>query len=146
MCVCVCVYIYIYIYMKKIFGLVTIASYIRISCYWRLLYIYTLKICCGGGLLFSNVVVSVKFEFSMKNYNKKVPSDFFFDLKNPRKAPSKFLTPQTKQIRSFRSATPVRPYYPVSLRSKHRIRIWWLRTKASSLHSYLRLAVIVFND
>jgi len=79
---------------------------------------------CGGGLLFSNVVVSVKFEFSMKNYNKKVPSDFFFDLKNPRKAPSKFLTPQTKQIRSFRSATPVRPYYPVSLRSKHRIRIW----------------------
>ena len=108
--------------------------------------IYILKICCGGGLLFSNVVVSVKFEFSMKNYNKKVPSDFFFDLKNPRKAPSKFLTPQTKQIRSFRSATPVRPYYPVSLRSKDRIRIWRLRTKASSLHSYLRLAVIVFND
>ena len=110
------------------------------------IYIYALKICCGGGLLFSNVVVSVKFEFSMKNYNKKVPSDFFFDLKNPRKAPSKFLTPQTKQIRSFRSATPVRSAYPVSLRSKDRIRIWRLRTKASSLHSYLRLAVIVFND
>ena len=35
--------------------------------------------------MFSNVVISVKFEFSMKNYNKKVPSDFFFDLKNPGK-------------------------------------------------------------
>ena len=64
MCVCVCIYIYIYI--------------------------YTLKICCGGGLLFSNVVVSLKFEFSMKNYNKKVPSDFFFDLKNPGKPPQSF--------------------------------------------------------
>ena len=115
-------------------------------CVYIYIYIYKVKICCGGGLLFSNVVVSVKFEFSMKNYNKKVPSDFFFDLKNPRKAPSKFLTPQTKQIRSFRSATPVRSAYPVSLRSKDRLRIWRLRTKASSLHSYLRLAVIVFND
>ena len=36
---------------------------------------HILKICCGGGLLFSNVVVSVKFEFSIKKYNKKVPSD-----------------------------------------------------------------------
>ena len=31
------------------------------------IYIYTVKNCCGSGLLFSNVVVSVKFEFSMKN-------------------------------------------------------------------------------
>jgi len=31
----------------------------------------------------------VKFEFSMKNYNKKVPSDLFFDLKNPRKSEDK---------------------------------------------------------
>ena len=115
---CVCKYIYrergsVYIYMC-----------VYIMYIYIYIYIYILKNCCGAGLLFSNVVVSVKFEFSMKNYNKKVPSDFFFDLKNPRKAPSKFLTPQTKQIRSFRSATPVRPYYPVSLRSKHRIRIW----------------------
>ena len=55
MCVCVCVYIYIYIYILKIY--------------------------CGGGLLFSNVVVSVKFEFSMKNYNKKVLSECYFDMK-----------------------------------------------------------------
>ena len=54
MCVCTRVCIYnIYIYM----------------------YIYKLNNCCGAGLLFLNFVISVKFEFSMKNYNKKVPSD-----------------------------------------------------------------------
>ena len=58
------------------------------------IYIYIPKNCCGGGLLFSNVVVSVKFEFSMKNYNKKVPSDLFFltsrttEIDRGRPAPS----------------------------------------------------------
>ena len=54
------------------------------------IYIYKVKNCCGGGLLFSNVVVSVKFEFSMKNYNKKVPSDFFLTSRTRGKPPESF--------------------------------------------------------
>ena len=42
--------------------------------------------------MFSNVVVSVKFEFSMKNYNKKVPSDFFLTSRTRGKPPQSFDT------------------------------------------------------